>query len=64
MAAEIKATKYMEISSKEGSGITELFNEAVSLVFDQHRDIGHSASSDNSSGKKPSGKKKSGCVLL
>lgn len=58
----------MEVSSKEGRGVSEVFNEAIHQVM-LHRgvspkggssDSGHSGSS--SSGKKP--KKEKGCLLL
>jgi hypothetical protein len=57
----------MEVSSKEGRGVTEVFNEAINQVL-LHRGVttkgGNESSSSNAShtGKKP--KKEKGCLLL
>jgi len=63
MAQEINAVKYMEVSSKTGRGVAEVFNEAVELVLKERE--GHGG--DNSGGTKDTKtkkKKKDGCVLL
>jgi len=67
MANEINAVKYMEVSSKTGKGVQEVYNEAVGLVLKERE--GSSSASAPESGKTKSkktngGKKKEGCVLL
>jgi len=69
LAKDIRATKYMEISSKTGQGINALFEEAVNLVMEA-RGASPSRSADpkSSSAAKASNnnnkKKKEGCVVL
>lgn len=66
LANEIGATKYLEICSKTGEGIQELFNEAVSQVL-QERNNASSTNASNGSGevkKSQKPKKKQGCLLL
>jgi len=74
MAHEIGATKYMEVSSKTGKGVQEVFEEAVRLVLKDRENSERSRSqsvetggpkSKTKKGKKGSnGKEKEGCVLL
>ncbi len=61
MAAEIKGAKYMEISSKEGTGINELFAEAVDMVVETREQKDKPNADPKKAGAK---KKKDGCVLL
>jgi len=61
MADEIGAVKYMEVSSKTGKGVAEVFNHAVDLVL-KERDIVETGS--HSSAPKGKKKKKDGCNLL
>jgi len=65
MAEEIGAVKYMEVSSKTGKGLNEVFNEAVNLVLKERdgTEKGES-SSDYGKGSKTKKKKNSGCILL
>jgi len=63
MADEIGAVKYMEVSSKTGKGLNEVFNEAVNLVL-KERDGEKGESSDHSKASKGKKKKKDGCILL
>jgi len=69
MANEINAIKYMEVSSKTGKGVQDVYNEAVGMVL-KERDGGskesNTGSNDKNSGKgkKTTSKKKDGCVLL
>jgi len=56
MATEIHATKYMEICSKSGQGVAEVFEEAVSQVLADRNPSTSSAS--QSSPNKPSTKPK------
>jgi len=62
MAKDIGCHSYMEVSSKTGQGLTDIFNEAVNLVLEQ-RDGGTSTTSE-SSGKKTQKKKDGKCTLL
>jgi len=62
MAQDISAIKYMEVSSKTGKGVAEVFNEAVELVL-KERD-GQSGESGGTKETKTKKKKKDGCVLL
>jgi len=68
MAEEIQAVKYMEVSSKTGRGVNEVYHEAVNLVLAERESAtnpGKSGSGDN--GKKQAKKqqkKKEGCLLL
>jgi len=66
LANEIGAVRYMEVSSKTGKGVQEVYTEAVQLVL-KERDGG----GNNSDGKaattgkpKKNSNKKSGCTLL
>lgn len=67
LANEIGATKYLEICSKTGEGIQELFNEAVNQVLQERNAASlsnaNSASGESKKSQKPA-KKKQGCVLL
>jgi len=69
MANEINAVKYMEVSSKTGKGIQEIYNDAVNMVL-KEREGNSGGSSDNtnksnkSQGKSKGKKKEGGCVLL
>jgi len=68
MAEEIQAVKYMEVSSKTGRGVNEVYHEAVNLVLAERESAtnpGKSGSGEN--GKKQAKKqqkKKEGCLLL
>lgn len=70
MANDINAVKYMEVSSKTGKGIQEVYNEAVGMVLKEREGNGNGISksesqSDKGGKGKPSNKKKNqGCVLL
>jgi len=63
MAEEIGAVKYMEVSSKTGKGLNEVFNEAVNLVL-KDRDGGEKDSDNVKSSKAKKKKKGDGCFLL
>jgi len=63
MADEIGAVKYMEVSSKTGKGLNEVFNEAVNLVL-KERDATEKGESLEKSASKSKKKKKDGCILL
>jgi len=60
MADEIGAVRYMEVSSKTGKGLNDVFVEAVSLVL-KERDSDHKGDSQDSKTIK---KKKKSCTLL
>jgi len=62
MADEIGAVKYMEVSSKTGKGLSEVFHEAVNLVL-KERDSNEKEGSENGKSKSKK-KKKDGCILL
>jgi len=67
LANEIGATKYMEICSKTGDGIQDLFNEAVNQVLHERNaasTISNSSSGEVKKTQKSNKKKKEGCVLL
>jgi len=65
MADEIGAVKYMEVSSKTGKGLNEVFNEAVNLVLKERDATEKGESSENGkSASKSKKKKKDGCILL
>jgi len=71
MANEIKAVKYMEVSSKTGRGVQDVYNEAVGMVLRDREGPQSTTNIDKSNsgsknGKKPANnnKKKEGCVLL
>jgi len=69
MANEIAATKYMEISSKTGRGVQEVFEEAVGQVLKdrENSDRVRAQSVDSKSSSKGAKQKKNGrngCVLL
>jgi len=70
MANEINAIKYMEVSSKTGRGVQDVYNEAVGMVLKEREGTpavttSNSSDSKGGKGKKSSnGKKKEGCVLL
>jgi len=68
MAGDINAIKYMEVSSKTGKGVQEVYNEAVNMVLKEREGTTISPSSSLSSVDKPKGKKSSkksqGCLLL
>jgi len=69
MANEIQAIRYMEVSSKTGKGIQDIYNEAVGLVL-KEREGGSQPTSNSGDAKSTKGKKsnnnkkKDGCVLL
>jgi len=66
MANEINAIKYMEVSSKTGKGVQEVYGDAVGMVLKERE--GASATSTDikrkKNGKDAQGKKKDGCILL
>jgi len=68
MAKQIDATKYMEVCSKTGQGVADVFQEAVGLVLKDREEAKGTSDSKESNGngkKKPKGKKKdSNCLLL
>ncbi len=71
MAKEINATRYMEVCSKTGEGINQVFTEAVNQVLKDREDVSSSNDNNNSNNKggndKKGGKgkkKNSQCVLL
>jgi len=68
MANEINAVKYMEVSSKTGKGVQEIYNEAVSLVLKEREGTAISPSNSSASDSKSKGKKgqkkQGGCLLL
>jgi len=68
MAKNIEAAKYLEISSKTGKGVNELFNEAVSIVLESRgmSSTRSGAPSESKGTPVKSSKKKSGggCILL
>jgi hypothetical protein len=60
MANEIGAVKYLEVSSKTGQGVQEVYMEAVNQVL-KERELTHSTSNtgnNSDSGKKPKSSKK------
>jgi len=63
MSKEIGAVKYMEICSKTGQGVNEVFQEAVNLVL---KDRDEATKPSGGSSGKPNGKnkKKNNCTLL
>eukprot|EP01114_Cavostelium_apophysatum_P003885 TRINITY_DN14025_c0_g1_i1.p1 TRINITY_DN14025_c0_g1~~TRINITY_DN14025_c0_g1_i1.p1 ORF type:complete len:271 (+),score=87.12 TRINITY_DN14025_c0_g1_i1:233-1045(+) len=67
MADEINAIKYMEVSSKTGKGVQNVYNEAVAIALKEREGTAASNPTDKSTtsskGKK-NGKKKDGCILL
>jgi len=67
LAAEIKAVKYMEVSSKTGKGVQEVYAEAVGLVLKEREEqSATTALNDKTAPPKPKkGKKQGGgCILL
>jgi len=68
LAQEINAIKYMEVSSKTGTGVQEVYNEAVGMVLREREGqlVSSPSSSDKgqASSKPKKNQKKSGCVLL
>jgi len=67
MAEDIQATKYMEVSSKTGRGVNEVYNEAVNLVIAEREQETSSNKGSSENGKKTGGKKKKkdgNCMLL
>lgn len=66
MAAEIDCVKYMEVSSKTGRGLNDIFVEAVNLVL-KDREVATTGSSSDAAKKttsKGAKKDKGGCLLL
>lgn len=62
MAQDIEAVTYMEVSSKTGKGVSEVFQEAVNLVLKDREGASTSEASGTHKSKK---KKKNGnCILL
>jgi len=71
MAKEIKAVKYMEICSKTGQGVQEVFKEAVSQVLKDREVVSPSSSTAGATGasksagaKKNAKNKDKSCILL
>jgi len=62
MADEIGAVKYMEVSSKTGKGLNEVFQEAVNLVLKEREGGGEHQSGGSTKKKKK--EKESKCTLL
>jgi len=64
MSKEIQAIRYMEVSSKTGKGVNDVYMEAVSLVL-KDREVGTSDRNDsNGKSGNRTAKKKGGCVLV
>ena len=65
LAKEIGCVKYIEISSKEGRNVDELFNEAVHQVL-IHRGLKgtNSSNANNANGSNKKKKDKGGCIVL
>lgn len=63
MAKQIGSVKYMEVSSKTGKGVSEVYNEAISLVF-QTREGGGIKRAESGGGSASGKKKKGGCLLM
>jgi len=61
MADEIGAVRYMEVSSKTGKGVTDVFKEAVDMVQKEREGESHAVTTTKNNNKK---KKKDGCILL
>jgi len=61
MAKNLGCVKYMEVSSKTGRGVSDVYNSSVDLVF-QTRDGKRSDSVSKEGGE--SKKKKKGCVIM
>lgn len=57
LAKEIGALKYLEVSSKTGQGLNEIFNSSINLVLSERDD-------SSSKGPQKKSKKKDGCRLL
>lgn len=67
MATEIKASTYMEVCSKTGEGVQEVFTEAVNQVIRDRSGTTSSSDGNRSSGKAPQKSKKkaqSMCMLI
>jgi len=68
LGEEIQVTKYMEVSSKSGRGVNEVYNEAVNLVLAEREAALNKTPSSSGDGKKTGKgskkKKEGGCVLL
>jgi len=69
MASEINAIKYMEVSSKTGKGVQDVYGEAVALVLKEREGATISPTNSSSSGsgdknKRKNKKEKGGCLLL
>jgi len=70
MAKQIKAAKYLEVSSKTRQGLEEVFNQAIDLVLEMRGvpSKGENTSSDTAktiSNKQQTGKKKDkNCIIL
>lgn len=64
LAKEINCVKYMEVSSKEGRGVNEIFNEAISQVLKSRRGTESGTGGSSSSQAKKKKEKGGGCVLL
>eukprot|EP01118_Nematostelium_gracile_P011642 TRINITY_DN4163_c0_g1_i1.p1 TRINITY_DN4163_c0_g1~~TRINITY_DN4163_c0_g1_i1.p1 ORF type:complete len:258 (-),score=89.86 TRINITY_DN4163_c0_g1_i1:432-1205(-) len=63
MAEEISAVKYLEVSSKTGKGVSDVFNLAVDLVL-KEREGNDSGSHSNNAPKGKKKKKDGACLLL
>jgi len=66
LGKEINASRFLEVSSKTGQGLDEIFKEAVNQVLDSrgNSDNPKGGSSKSSASSKGAKKKKDGCVLL
>lgn len=76
MAKQIGSVKYMEVSSKTGKGVSEVYNEAISLVFQSKylsdkennnfvaREGGGIKRAESGGGSASGKKKKGGCLLM
>jgi len=65
MAQQINATKYMEVSSKTGFGVQDVYNEAVNQVIaERDAAVNKNKADANAAKGKNNQKKKGACILL